>query len=279
MDQPAKGAAALERALALAPQDPEVMISLAQALAAAADGQLQGRPTDLIAAALAAEPDHATGLWLHGLAAYQAKDFAQAVERWERLAQGLDPNGEDAAQLRQFIADAREEGGLPAAAPDASPPGLRQTSGTSSVSTTRPDAPSRTTASGTSPAESSLDASSTAAAGLSLQVEVSLAQPLWREANVNHSLFIYAKAASGPPMPLAVKRLKVADLPLTVTLDDSLAMTPEMTLSKFSPVIVGARISASGQASPQSGDLEGETGPIAPADHPSVKVLIDRIRP
>jgi len=110
-------------------------------------------------------------------------------------------------------------------------------------------------------------------------VEVSLAQPLWREANVNHSLFIYAKAASGPPMPLAVKRLKVADLPLTVTLDDSLAMTPEMTLSKFSSVIVGARISASGQASPQSGDLEGETGPIAPADHPSVKVLIDRIRP
>lgn len=279
MDQPAKGAAALERALALAPQDPEVMISLAQALAAAADGQLQGRPTDLIAAALAAEPDHATGLWLHGLAAYQAKDFAQAVERWERLAQGLDPNGEDAAQLRQFIADAREEGGLPAAAPDALPPGLRQTSGTSSVSTTRPDTPSRTTASGTSPAESSLDASSTTAAGLSLQVEVSLAQPLWREANVNHSLFIYAKAASGPPMPLAVKRLKVADLPLTVTLDDSLAMTPEMTLSKFSPVIVGARISASGQASPQSGDLEGETGPIAPADHPSVKVLIDRIRP
>ena len=112
-----------------------------------------------------------------------------------------------------------------------------------------------------------------------LQVEVSLAEPLWREADVNHSLFIYAKAASGPPMPLAVKRLKVADLPVTVTLDDSLAMTPEMRLSNFPQVIVGARISASGQASPQRGDLEGETGPLAPADQPAVKVLIDRARP
>ena len=80
-------------------------------------------------------------------------------------------------------------------------------------------------------------------------------------------------------MPLAVKRLKVADLPLTVTLDDSLAMTPEMKLSNFPQVIVGARISPSGQATPQRGDLEGETGPIAPADQPSVKVLIERVRP
>lgn len=312
MEQPAKGAAALERALALAPQDPEVMISLAQALAAAAGGQLPGRPTELIATALAVAPDHATGLWLHGLAAYQAKDYAQAVARWERLIQGLDPNGEDAAQLRQFIADAREEGGLPpggADTPAAGPAAGRPVTG-STVATSpsspgndggapRPlpsdtsPVPSGSTAassgaasaspaatpasSGTSPA--STGAITPAARGAALQVEVSLAEPLWREADVNHSLFVYAKAASGPPMPLAVKRLKVADLPLTVILDDSLAMTPEMKLSNFPQVIVGARISPSGQATPQSGDLEGETGPLAPANQSSVKVLIDRIRP
>ena len=255
LEQPAKGAAALQRALALAPQDPEIMVSLAQALAAAAGGQLAGRPVELITSALAVAPDHATGLWLQGLAAYQAKEFPQAVEHWERLAQGLDPNGEDAAQLRQFIADAREEGGLP--------PGDAPTAAPASPMT------GQTAATG----------QDTLAAGPSLQVEVSLAEPLWREADVNHSLFVYAKAASGPPMPLAVKRLKVADLPVTVTLDDSLAMTPEMKLSNFPQVIVGARISPSGQASPQSGDLEGETGPLAPADQASVKVLIERVRP
>ncbi len=255
LEQPAKGAAALQRALALAPQDPEIMVSLAQALAAAAGGQLAGRPVELITSALAVAPDHATGLWLQGLAAYQAKEFPQAVEHWERLAQGLDPNGEDAAQLRQFIADAREEGGLP--------PGDAPTAAPASPMT------GQTAATG----------QDTLAAGPSLQVEVSLAEPLWREADVNQSLFVYAKAASGPPMPLAVKRLKVADLPLTVTLDDSLAMTPEMKLSNFPQVIVGARISPSGQASPQSGDLEGETGPLAPAGQANVKVLIERVRP
>lgn len=309
LDQPAKGAAALQRALALAPQDPEIMVSLAQALAAAAGGQLAGRPVELIVTALAVEPDHATGLWLHGLAAYQAKDFAPAVERWERLAQGLDPNSEDSAQLRQFIADAREEGGLP---PGTAPTATRDaptTGQTASPGPTSPAgapmgttamAPSTATPPATPPAASPAtppaasphaatraptattppaSGQASVAAGPKLQVEVSLAEPLWREADVNHSLFVYAKAASGPPMPLAVKRLKVADLPLTVTLDDSLAMTPEMRLSNFPRVIVGARISPSGQATPQSGDLEGETGPLAPADQTSVKVLIERVRP
>jgi cytochrome c-type biogenesis protein CcmH len=80
-------------------------------------------------------------------------------------------------------------------------------------------------------------------------------------------------------MPLAVKRLRVADLPITVTLDDSLAMTPEMRLSSFPQVIVGARISASGQAIPQSGDLEGELGPLATAETSSLQLFIDRVRP
>lgn len=297
LEQPAKGAAALQRALALAPQDPEIMVSLAQALAAAADGQLAGRPVELITSALAVAPDHATGLWLQGLAAYQAKQFPQAVEHWERLARGLDPNGEDAAQLRQFIADAREEGGLPPARPDtagASPaadqaapaaaasPAANQAAA-AAIASPGPATGSATSAQANPAASPAATASTPAAAatakGAALQVEVSLAEPLWHEADINHSLFVYAKAASGPPMPLAVKRLKVADLPLTVTLDDSLAMTPAMKLSSFPQVIVGARISPSGQATPQSGDLEGETGPLAPADQPSVKVLIDRVRP
>ena len=280
LDQPEKGAQALERALGLAPDNPEVMISLAQALATAANSQLAGRPAELIGAALAIEPEHPTGRWLDGLAAYQAENYALAVERWESLAQDLEAQGEDTEELRQFIADARDQGGLPAAGTETLPAGnaaSRQTSGakpaTSSRTTTAADNKATSTAGPAAPTDSK------AKAGSSLQVEVSLAEPLWPKADINHSLFVYAKAASGPPMPLAVKRLKVGDLPLTLTLDDSLAVNPEMSLSKFSSVIVGARISATGQASPQGGDLEGETGPLAPGDQPSVKVLIDRIRP
>jgi cytochrome c-type biogenesis protein CcmH len=117
------------------------------------------------------------------------------------------------------------------------------------------------------------------AAASTVTVEVSLAEPLWPKANVNDTVFVYAKAASGPPMPLAVKRAKVGDLPIRVTLDDSMAMTPAMRLSSFPQVIVGARISKSGQATPQTGDLEGQSSPLAVADTPQVSVTIDRVRP
>ncbi len=261
MNQPEKGAAALTRALALAPQNPEVMINLAQALASAANNQLAGRPAQLIAAALVIDPKHATGRWLNGLAAYQAGDLPLAVERWEALGLDLEAAGEDASELRQIIADARDQGGLPPATSPAKP------SVTPVVSA--PVAPPATDHPVTGDTQK----------GPAIQVQVSLAEPLQAKADPNQSLFVFAKAASGPPMPLAVKRLRVADLPITVTLDDSLAMTPAMRLSNFPQVIVGARISPSGQAMPQSGDLEGETGPLAPADQPSVKVLIDHIRP
>ena len=283
LNQPAKGAAALERALGLAPQNPEVMINLAQALATAANGQLGGRPGDLIAAALVIEPKHATGRWLNGLVAYQAGEFPLAVKRWEALALDLDAAGEDASELRQFIADAREQGGLPLATTPTSPTPT-PASVTSPAASVGPTAGANLAASGgptagVSPAAKPAPAPASAAQGPSIQVSVSLAEPLKSKANPNQSLFIYAKAASGPPMPLAVKRLRVADLPITVTLDDSLAMTPEMRLSNFPQVMVGARVSTSGQAAPQSGDLEGEKGPLKPAETSSLQLVINRVRP
>jgi cytochrome c-type biogenesis protein CcmH len=275
LDQPDKGAAALERALKLAPQDPEVLISLAQASANSANGQLAGRPAELIAAALIIEPKHATGRWLNGLVAYQAGDFSLAVERWEALAVDLEAASEDATELRQFIVDAREQGGMPPATPAISPPAP---SAPIPATVTSPGDTVEPAARVVSPAANPETAPATAPTPV-IQVQVSLAEPLWGKADPSHSLFVYAKAASGPPMPLAVKRLRVADLPLTLTLDDSLAMTPALRLSNFPQVLVGARISASGQALPQSGDLEGEIGPLAPGEAPALKLVIDHVRP
>ena len=95
----------------------------------------------------------------------------------------------------------------------------------------------------------------------SSKVRVSLASALKAQATPEDTVFIFARAAAGPPMPLAIVKKQVKDLPLEVTLDDSMGMVQGMNLSAFDRVVIGARISKSGQAMPQSGDLQGLTKP------------------
>lgn len=106
---------------------------------------------------------------------------------------------------------------------------------------------------------------------------VDLDPSLKGRADPGDTVFIFARAMNGPPMPLAVARRSVADLPVTVTLDDSSAMTPDMKLSDFEQVRIGARISKSGNATAQTGDLQGEQAAIATGQ--SVDVFIDQVVP
>ena len=103
---------------------------------------------------------------------------------------------------------------------------------------------------------------STEAPGPVLRVTVSLDQGLSARVDGNETLFVFARAAEGPPMPLAVARRRAADLPLTVDLDDSMSMAPGLNLSSFASVVVVARISRSGTPTAQSGDLQGFSAPI-----------------
>jgi cytochrome c-type biogenesis protein CcmH len=107
---------------------------------------------------------------------------------------------------------------------------------------------------------------------------VSLSPKLAGVVGPRDSLFVFARAADGPPMPLAVLRKEVTDLPFAFSLDDSMAMAPEMKISRFSEVIVGARISKSGTPLPQSGDLEGLSAPVK-VGSTDIVVVIDRVLP
>jgi len=116
-------------------------------------------------------------------------------------------------------------------------------------------------------------------AGGSLSLVVDISPQLKAKAKPGDAVFVYAKAMQGPPMPLAVKKLTLADLPVTLTLSDADAMMPAMKLSGFQQVIVGARVSTSGNPVAQAGDFYTEIGSIDSANPPSeISLTIDQIK-
>lgn len=233
-----RSVAAFEQLQRLLGDQPQVLLSLADALAMAQGGSIRGRPSELVDKALAAEPGNATALWMAGIAAAERREFQQALDYFTRLEPQLadDPGAMD--ELRPLIARTRAQLGLP---------------------------PQE---------ENALSQAPVTAA--SVQVRVSLAPELAAGVQAGDSLFIYAKAQNGPPMPLAVVRKSAAELPLSVTLDDSMAMTPAMSLSSFDMVRIGARISRSGNAIAQSGDLFGEVEGVAVSAGDAVVITISR---
>jgi cytochrome c-type biogenesis protein CcmH len=180
-------------------------------------------------------------LGMLGIASFENGDYAGAANYWEQLLPMLPPESQNAEMIKQGIAQARAMAG-------------------------------------DSPAVAPADESPPVAAGVSLTVAVSLSDSL--PADPNASVFVFARAISGPPMPLAVARLRVADLPAVVTLDDSMAMTPALKLSSFERVEVVARVSKRGIANRGSGDLEGAFGPVVPADSQQrISVEINTVLP
>ncbi|MFC4763033.1 tetratricopeptide repeat protein [Dyella koreensis] len=113
--------------------------------------------------------------------------------------------------------------------------------------------------------------------GPALQVQVVLSPALKDKLTSGDTLFVYARAEQGPPMPLAVAKLDATALPATVTLTDAMGMTPQLKLSSVPRVFVGARISRSGQAMPQPGDLEGDAGVVDVGTRTPVKISIDKV--
>lgn len=219
-------------------KDPQLAADYAEVLARAQGDSLLGEPARLIDKALELDPRHPKALWLAGLVAAQSGDFEGAIARWQELMALLPPESEDARMVARQIELARTDMARRAGGGEQQP----------------------------------------AAAPAAIQVRVALAPALQDKAPPEATVFVFARAAQGPRMPLAIVRRQVKDLPLEVTLDDSQAMIPEAALSRFDEVIVGARISLSGDAMPAAGDLEGNSAPLDPHAADPVTITIDRIR-
>ena len=113
---------------------------------------------------------------------------------------------------------------------------------------------------------------------LAISGTVSIAPSLAGKGSATDTLFVFARETNGPPMPVAIMRATKKDLPFTFRLDDSNSMMPSRTLSSVAMVVIVARLSKSGQAMPQSGDLEGISQPVKPGTD-GVTLVIDRERP
>ena len=222
--------AAFEKASALRPDDANLLAGHADALAMV-QGSLSGKPFELIVKALKLDPKNQTALALAATAAMENGQFAESIALWRRLAAVVEPGSADRAAVDQAIEQ------------------VRQVALAKGV--TLADAPPVAAAAG------STQSKGPAAAGASISGEVTLAPELMRQAKPDEAVFIFARAVDGPPLPLAVVRATVKDLPIRFTLDDSMSMAPTAKLSMHKQVVVSARVSRSGQAMPQPGDLIG----------------------
>ena len=220
----------------------ELLSDLAEAEALMRGQDFLGIPGERLEAALRLDPEYPRALWLGAFAAKQRGATALAVRRWQSLLDNQPADSEAANILRDLITNAE--------------PGTDTGADVAAGGTTTTGDPVA------------------ADAGPGLTVNVILADHLAAGLDGSETLFVFARAAQGPPMPLAVARGRVSDLPLTVTLDDSMAMAPGMKLSNFDRVVVGARISMSGAPTASSGDLQGFSGPVSAADDSAVNVAI-----
>jgi len=225
--QPASGAFA--KAVELSgDKEPDLLADYADALAMANNRSMAGKPTELVHQALKIQPHHIKALWLAATAAYENKQFDQTLKYYETLRDQFPKGSDNYVQMIKNIGEVKSLMGL---------------STDSEVAELK-----------------SIEANK---ATMKVSGKVDIDPSLKGQYSPTDTVFIYARATSGPKMPLAIIRTTADKLPMEYALDDSMAMNPSLTLSSQKEVIVSARISKSGSAMPQPGDLQGTSSVVA----------------
>ena len=243
----AEAASVYENAVRLIPDDAQLLADYADTLGVVHGRKLEGKPEVLIQQALKIDPRNVKALMLAGTVAFTRKNFARAAKDWEQARANLpaDVDPEMTQQLTAAIEEARSQLG----------------GGQSMVSArTEPAAPAQPTGQ-----------------PRVIKGTVAMAPSLAGKGSPTDTLFVFAREMNGPPMPVSIVRATRKDLPFTFRLDDSTSPMPSRKLSSAGPVVIVARLSKSGQAMPQSGDLEGTSLPIQSGGE-GIAVVIDHER-
>ncbi|QDH69872.1 tetratricopeptide repeat protein [Marilutibacter alkalisoli] len=232
---------AYRKALELVPDDPGLLTELVEARAMTTPGRrIDDESIALLDRALEQDPMHQRARWFLGIAHRQAEQPAEAVKAWEPLLGVVE--AATAAALREQINLARADAGMEPL----------------------PEAPIE---------------APTAADQTGITIAVSLDPELGLRLPPGATLFVIARQPDGPPMPVAVKKLPVTQFPIIITLGDGDGPMPTMKLSQLDTVELVARISASGNATPASGDFTSETTRVTNGEGVKAALLIDRVAP
>jgi cytochrome c-type biogenesis protein CcmH len=219
---------AFGKALALT-QDDDLWIERAEVLAQKNNGSFAGEPWAIIQRVLTRNPQHINALLLAGSASFAELNYRSALRFWERARDLVDPRSPDAQELDRAMAEARDKLGLPPV-----------------------------------PARAATPAATATVSATSISGRVSVVSELAGKVAPTDTVFVYATPVTGSKMPVAMLRTTADKLPLDFVLDDSMAMMPNAKLSGMSEVTVRVRISKSGQAQAQSGDLGVSLTPVKP---------------
>ena len=234
----------------LVPNEPQLWTDYADVTAMNNNQSLLGEPTKYLNKALELDPDNTSARALSGSAAMERGDYYSAVIHWQKLVDLLPPDYPDVQMIHEGIKQAKQFLAM-------------QKGGKQKLAQLEK-------MKGTAPAQPAVDPAQ------AITGRASFASGMAGMAAPTDTVFILARAANGPKMPLAVLRKQVKDLPLEFTLDDSLAMQPELKLSGFGEVVVIARVSKSGSPMAQPGDLEGSVQAVKPGSK-NLSLVIDRI--
>ena len=227
----AESSKAYAKLVALMPDDAQVLADYADALAVANGRVLTGQPEALLEKALTMDPQNAKALALSGTAAMEKQNYDGAIGFWQR-ARAVSKDESFSRQLDASIAAAKAAS-TSGSAPEAAMPVPK-------------------------PAKAGVTSASAVVAG-----HLSLADDLVATAVPDATVFIFARPVNGSLMPVALMRKHVRDLPFDFTLDDTMAMVPNVKLSQVSAVVIGARVSVRGDVTPQHGDMQGWSAPVS----------------
>ena len=241
---------AFEHLVKLVPNEAQLWASYADVYAMNNNRSLLGEPTKFLNKALELDSRNTFALALSGSAAMERGDYVAAITHWENLVKLMPPDSPQLQMIRDGIQQAREFL-------------AKQKGGKEKLAKLPIDQESR----------------KPAAAVVTITGKVSLSPAFAGKVSQTDTVFVFARAAKGPKLPLAVLRKQVKDLPFQFTLDDSMAMQPNMGISNFDQVVVLARVSKSGNATAQAGDLEGAAGAIKPGSSGELNIVIDSVVP